>query len=150
MDFIIDKIEKGYPYNLLLLADETVEAINKYLYNSDVYIVKNAGETIGVFCLFSIDNQTVEIKNVAVSEKHQGKGVGSLIMKNIEKIAKKDYYQTIVVGTADCGIKQLRFYKKNGYSEYAVKENFFVENYAEPIYENGIRLKDMVMLKKEL
>ena len=97
MDFIIDKIEKDYPYNLLLLADETVEAINKYLYDSDVYIVKNAGETIGVFCLFSIDNQTVEIKNVAVSEKHQGKGVGRLIMKNIEKISKEEWFEIVSI-----------------------------------------------------
>ncbi len=34
------KITDNYPYNLLLLADETTEAINKYLFESDVYIAE--------------------------------------------------------------------------------------------------------------
>lgn len=148
------KIQKAntedYPYDLLLLADETVEAINKYLYDSAVYIVKNSAETIGVFCLFPIDEQTVEIKNIAVAEKWQGKGIGSFMMKNIEEIARQNSYRKIIVGTADCGIKQLHFYNKNGYTAYAVKENFFLENYTQPIYENGIMLKNMIMLKKEV
>lgn len=150
MKLLFSKIEKDYPYNLLLLADETVEAVDKYLYDSDVYIVKNAMETIGVFCLFTIDEQTVEIKNIAVTERWQGKGIGCLMMINIEEIAKQNSYKTIIVGTADCGTKQIHFYKKNGYTAYAVKENFFLENYADPIYENGVMLKDMIMLKKEL
>ncbi|RRD76627.1 hypothetical protein EII14_07760, partial [Alloprevotella sp. OH1205_COT-284] len=28
--------------------------------------------------------------------------------------------------------------------------DFFLENYARPVYENGIILKDMIMLRKEL
>lgn len=149
--FNIKKADIGeYPYDLMLLADETVEATHKYLYNSEVYILKNTVETIGVFCLFPIDEQTVEIKNIAVSEKWQGKGIGTRLLEKAEDIARGNNYTVIIVGTADCGTRLIHFYEKNGYVAYAVKENFFFENYAEAIYENGIMLKDMIMLKKEL
>ena len=150
MDFIFSRIEKYYPYNLLLLADETVAAINKYLPYSDVYIAKQQGKIVGVISLLPVDKQTIEIKNIAISPAYQGKGLGSWILKKAEEIARKGGYITIIVGTADCGTKQIQFYEKHGYSKYAIKENFFLENYAQPIYENGIILKDMIMLRKEL
>lgn len=150
MDFIFSRIEKYYPYNLLLLADETVVAINKYLPYSDVYIAKQQGKIVGVISLLPVDKQTIEIKNIAISPAYQGKGLGSWILKKAEEIARKGGYITIIVGTADCRTKQILFYEKNGYSKYAIKENFFLENYAQTIYENGIILKDMIMLKKEL
>ncbi len=43
---------------------------------------------------------------------------------------------------------QFHFYEKNGYSQYDVKKNYFLEIYRKPIFDNGIMLKDMVMLKK--
>lgn len=150
MDFIFSRIEKYYPYNLLLLADETVVAINKYLPYSDVYIAKQQGKIVGVISLLPVDKQTIEIKNIAISPAYQGKGLGSWILKKAEEIARKGGYITIIVGTADCGTKQIQFYEKHGYSKYAIKENFFLENYAQTIYENGIILTDMIMLKKEL
>jgi len=41
-------------------------------------------------------------------------------------------------------------YKKEGFEVFGVRKNYFVDNYPEPIYENGTQLKDMIMLKKEL
>ncbi|MDR2533849.1 MAG: GNAT family N-acetyltransferase [Tannerellaceae bacterium] len=144
----IYKISDNYPYNLLLLADETREAINKYLFDSDVYIAKVDKETVGVFCLLPRNEETIELMNIAVSSEMQNNGIGSNLMSGIEHIARQGKYKAIIVGTADCGFKQIRFYEKNGYSRYDLKKNFFLEKYSEPIYENGVMLKDMVMLKK--
>jgi len=90
MDFIFSRIEKYYPYNLLLLADETVVAINKYLPYSDVYIAKQQGKIVGVISLLPVDKQTIEIKNIAISPAYQGKGLGSWILKKAEEIATYD------------------------------------------------------------
>ena len=51
--YLLDKNEK-LPYDLLLLADETIDAINKYVFDSDVYVAKLNNEIIGVFCLYKI------------------------------------------------------------------------------------------------
>lgn len=146
----LEKIENNYPYDLLLIADETIEGINKYLFDSDVYIAKTEKEAVGVFCLLPRDEETIEIMNIAVSLEMQNKGIGSYLLSKIEKIARKGEYKTIIVGTADCGLKQIHFYEKNGYSRYDLKKNYFLEIYSEPIFENGIMLKDMIMLRKRL
>ena len=152
MDLSISKVTSDYPYELLLLADETVESIDRYLFDSEVYVATLPGEEkpAGVFCLYPVDDGTIELKNIAVSEAHQGKGLGSLILNNIDRIAREQGYREIIVGTGDCGFDQIRFYEKNGFRKYGVRENFFLDLFDEPIYENGIQLKDMVMLKKEV
>lgn len=147
LDFNI--INNNFPYEILLLADETKDVIDKYLFDSIVYEVAKNREIIAVFCLFEVDKNTVELKNIAVIEKYQNHGIGSKIVSFIKEICKEKYSK-IIVGTADYGISQINFYKKNGFKEYGVRENFFIENYAEPIYVNGFQLKDMVLLKHNL
>lgn len=142
------KEKESYPYELLLLADETVDAINKYLFDSEVYLVKNNSENVGVFCLYRINDQTIELKNIAVAEHFQSKGVGSLMIDFIKEKCSENF-KTLIVGTADCGDQQIRFYEKNGFVKYDVRRNFFIDNYEKPIFENGIQLKDMLMLKYE-
>lgn len=141
-------ITDDYPYELLLLADETRDAIDKYLLSSDVYLVTLNKDNIGVFCLYHQDSETVELKNIAVSENFQRQGIGEQMLTRIKKICAPKY-KRIIVGTADCGISQIRFYEKNGFQKYDVRKNFFIENYPEPIFENGIQLKDMQLLKFE-
>ncbi|WP_343536517.1 GNAT family N-acetyltransferase [Sphingobacterium thalpophilum] len=137
---------KDYPYDLLLLADETVAAIEKYLFKSTVYVVQVQDRVVAVFCLCPIDDTTLEIKNIAVSPPFQNSGLGSGILRYIQQ-TYADQYPNLIVGTADCGTDQIRFYERNGFVKYAVRKNFFIENYEQPIYENGQLLKDMVLLK---
>lgn len=148
----IQKINDNYPYDLLLLADETKGGIHKYLFESEVYIAKLSGSKapIGVFCLYPVNANTIEIMNIAVSEQYQNTGIGSRLLEESLKIAKEQGYKEIIVGTADCGLKQIRFYENNGFVKYDIRENYFTNIYDTPIYENGVQLKDMVMLKKTI
>jgi aminoglycoside 6'-N-acetyltransferase I len=151
MKLEFEKLKKGepYPYDLLLLADETVEAINRYLFDSTIYLVKTEDDFVGAFCLYKIDENTIELKNIAVSEHFQGNGLGSEILNFIKEECRKNF-KTLLVGTADCGFRQIHFYEMNGFEKYAVRKDFFVENYDLPIFENGIQLKDMIVLKFDL
>ena len=137
------------PYDLLLLADETKDAIDKYVYDSDVFLAKIDENIIGVFCLLKIDDKTIELKNIAVDEKFQSNGYGSVFIDFIKQEVKNKY-EDLIVGTADIGTRQINFYERNGFIKFDVKKNFFVDNYKEPIIENGIQLKDMVVLKYKL
>lgn len=144
------KNEKKIPYNLLLLADETVEAINKYIHQSEIYVHERDKVIIAVFALQTIDSDTVEIKNIAVDTVFQGKGIGQELLKDAINIATEKGFKKIIIGTGDAGIKQLYLYQKVGFEIYDIKHRFFLDNYPVPIFENGIQLKHMVMLKKEL
>jgi ribosomal protein S18 acetylase RimI-like enzyme len=137
------------PFELLLLADETKEAIEKYAYDSDIYLVQayENADPIGVFALYRISDNQVEIKNIGVLESFRNQGIGSFLIERIKQIASERNYREIIVGTPATGIREIRFYERNGFSKYAVKKDFFIENYAVPIVENGILLRDMVMLR---
>jgi ribosomal protein S18 acetylase RimI-like enzyme len=143
------KANDRIPFELLLLADETEAAIKKYIYKSDIYTVYSIKSLTpsGIFVLCRISDLVIEIKNIGVSEKFRNQGIGSFLIKKIKEVAAKENYKEVIVGTPDSGIRQIRFYERNGFRKYAVKEDFFIQNYPEPIYEDGVILKDMVMLK---
>ena len=150
----IKKIAPGdpIPYNLLLLADETVEGINHYLPQSDTYIATFADqrEPIAVMALQPLNGEEIEIMNIAVSTPLQSQGIGKILMDKAMEIARADGYTSLKVGTADCGTRQINFYKRNGFNVCEIRKNYFIEKYAEPIYENGVRLKDMVVLERKV
>lgn len=138
------------PYHLLLLADETKEAINQYIFSSDIYLLHDGTEDIAVIALYRKNNSELEIKNIAVIESYRSKGIGSILMNKAKEIAKENHYKTLTVGTSDTGFQQIRFYEKNGFIKSGVLKDFFIENYPAPIYENGLQMKDMVLLSHHL
>jgi ribosomal protein S18 acetylase RimI-like enzyme len=140
------------PFGLLLLADETIKAIEKYIYDSDVYVAveKKHSQPIAVFALYKRSDTDIEIKNIAVSEQLQNAGIGGFLISEIKRIAIAAKYENIIVGTPDSAARQINFYEKNGFRKYDLRKDFFVQNYPAPIIENGIMLKNMAMLKMEL
>jgi ribosomal protein S18 acetylase RimI-like enzyme len=152
LNYKISKLQSknDTPLNLLLLADETIESIEKYIYDSDVYVVTENQQLnpIAVIALYKINNTEIEIKNIAVSESLQGKGIGSYLVSEIKRIARRENFNTLIVGTPDCSYREIKFYEKNGFTKFDIKKDFFVENYSEPIIENGIVLRyDNVEIK---
>ena len=153
-EYKIVKLQPGrnLPFDLLLLADETVEAIEKYIYTCDVYILKqtNGTDAIAAFALYKISNAEVEIKNIAISESLQGRGIGSNVINEIKRIAIANQHKRIIVGTPENSSRLIHFYEKNGFIRYAVRKDFFIKNYPDPIIENGVTLRNMVMLKLDI
>lgn len=154
MQILVSKVylKPDLPFDLLLLADETIEAIEKYIYDSDVYIATESeeSEVIAVFALSKISNSEIEIKNIAVRETFQNNGIGGFLISEIRRIARAARYKDIIVGTPDGSARLIGFYEKNGFRKYDLKKDFFIKNYPAPIIENGVVLRDMVMLKMEL
>lgn len=152
-EYIIHKLKNddSIPFDLLLVADETKEAIEKYIYQSTIYsaFINECLTPVGVFALFKINDEQIEIKNIGVLELYQCRGIGSFLIEKIKEIAEENSYREIIVGTPDTGIKQIKFYEKNGFKKFAIKKNFFPKNYANTIIEDGVILKDMVMLKMQ-
>lgn len=146
---LLNNAEK-IPYNLLLLADESVEAIDKYINDCDIYVLESNHTIIAVYALQVTNNETAEIKNIAVSERHQGQGIGKLLLKDASVRAIDNGFREILIGTADASIRQLDLYQEVGFEIFDKRSNFFIDNYPEPIFENGIQLKDMIMLRKIL
>lgn len=138
------------PYELLLLADETTEAIDQYIFKCDIYLLQDGTENIAVMALCKNSDTELEIKNMAVIESYRSKGLGSILIKKAKEIALDNHYEVLSVGTSDTGFQQIRFYEKNDFKKTGIRKDFFIENYPSPIYENGLQMRDMVLLTHHL
>jgi hypothetical protein len=47
---------------LLLLADETIEAIDRYIFNSDIYLLHDGTENIAVMALYKTSDAELRSK----------------------------------------------------------------------------------------
>lgn len=150
--YTFNKISKDskIPYELLLLADETTEAIDQYIFKCDIYLLQKGTENIAVMALYQNSETELEIKNIAVTESYRSKGIGSILIKKAKEIALNNHYEVLRVGTSDTGFQQIRFYEKNGFKKTGIRKDFFLENYPSPIYENGLQMRDMILLTHHL
>ena len=147
MEFLkIENNKKRY-IDLLLLGDEEEKMIDKYLERGEMYILDDNG--IKAECVVTDEgNKILEIKNIAVSPKFQKQGYGK---KLIEFITEKysENFSVIQAGTGDSPLT-IPFYEKCGFKKSHIVKNFFIDNYKNPIYEEGVQLIDMIYLQKNL
>jgi predicted GNAT family N-acyltransferase len=69
-------------------------------------------QLVGCCILTSVDNRTVQLRQMAVDDAVQKKGVGRAILAFAEKTAKKKGYTTLIMHARDA---VLEFYRKCGY-----------------------------------
>ncbi len=133
--------------DLLLLADEQEDMIDKYLPIGDLFALYD--DNLKSICaVVPIDTETCELKNIATYEKYQGKGHGKALINYISNFYK-NHYKTMLVGTGEVPWI-LSFYENSGFKESHRIKNFFTDNYDHPMFDGEIQLVDMIYLKKEL
>ncbi|QSE98849.1 GNAT family N-acetyltransferase [Fulvivirga lutea] len=138
------------PFDLLELADPSRVQIDKYLKTGTCYVAKIASKTVGVVVLNEIDSFHIEVKNIAVRTKEQGKGIGKALLRHSESRGRDLGYSKLIIGTGNSSIRQLALYQKEGFEMDRIEKDFFLKNYSTPIFENGIQCKHLVILKKDL
>ncbi len=134
---------------LLLIGDEDEAMINKYLEQSNLFVLYDKNTLISICAVLQIDNKTIEIKNLATYPEYQSNGYASRLLNFICNKYQEENVSNIILGTGE-NETTLNFYKKRGFAETHRIKNFFIENYSHPIFENGKQLSDMIYLKKIL
>ncbi|WP_079913676.1 GNAT family N-acetyltransferase [Paenibacillus sp. 32352] len=149
---IIRELKPGepYPMDLLLLADPEEPVIRTYIDRCRCYVMEHEGVIAGVVALLPTRPLTVEIMNIAVLENMQGQGLGKRLLTHAIQAAKEQGCHTIEIGTGNSSVGQLHLYQRCGFRIHGVDMDYFVRNYEEPIYENGLQCRDMIRLKQEL
>ncbi len=133
--------------DLLLLADEQEDMVDRYLESGRMFVLDDGG--IKAECVVTDEGGGVlEIKNIATVPKSQGKGYGKRLIEFLEEKFHNGY-DVLQVGTGDSPLT-IPFYEKCGFKRHHVVKNFFTDNYDHPIVEAGVRLVDMIYLQKEL
>lgn len=148
MEILKIKENKKKFLDLLLLDDEEEKMIDKYIADGELFALYS--DDLKSICVLTSSKDSYEIKNIATYPQYQKQGYGKKLIEFIVDYCKtKDKSTKIYVGTGDCeGI--ISFYEKCGFEKSHKISNFFIDNYSEPIFEEGKQLIDMIYLKKDL
>ncbi len=131
--------------DLLLLADEQENMIDKYLEHGEMFVLDDNG--IKAECVVIKETDGIyEIKNIAVKPGCQRKGYGRTLIEFL--FSHYIECKIMLVGTGDSP-SIISFYQKCGFTESHRMKNFFTDNYDHPMFENGKQLVDMIYLKRE-
>lgn len=133
------------PMELLLLADPSEDKVRSYLSGSKCFVASSNGAVVGACVVQPLGAGAHELMSIAVQPTHQKSGYGTALLKWIIEFFRKSGASQIEVGTGTFGY-QLAFYQRHGFRVTSIDHDFFVNNYSEPIFENGIQHFDMLRL----
>lgn len=144
--FEVAQADKTQYMDLLLLADEQLDMIERYLQKGRMYALEVEGVVVSTCVVLSVDDDIFEIKNMATRPSYQRQGYGRRLIEYI--IGQyQDCAKCFLVGTGDTP-STLNFYKACGFEYSHVVKDFFLVHYDHPIIEEGHRLVDMIYLKR--
>lgn len=132
---------------LLLLADAIAAS---YLNEGDLGVYGD-----GVVLTIPADEPgTVELKNVAVAESVQGKGIGrAMIAAVLDELRKRDWRRAIV-GTGTADPRTYIFHQRCGFRPWRIERDVFTPGRgydpADLFEANGLVHRDMIWLDLDL
>jgi len=143
-----DEIKGLFP--LLMLAEPSESALRWSLDNlSDtVYAMEEGGVVVGAATM-RWRKEPCEIVELAISPGRQGQGLGRRFVEWLIEEARRRGKKEVFVGTANSSIGNIAFYQKCGFRMDHIRKDYFWYH-REPVFENGIRVQDMVVFRYEI
>jgi ribosomal protein S18 acetylase RimI-like enzyme len=127
---------------LFELAEDSASELDGYIDAGRVLVALEGDRAVGQLQL--IDG---EIKNMAVLESHQRRGIGRALIGAAIHRARQERRSTLVVATATADIGNLRFYQRLGFRMREIERDAFTAaNGYEAQQVDGIPLRDRVWL----
>jgi GNAT superfamily N-acetyltransferase len=136
---------------LFELAEDSAIQLDSYLASGRVLVALLGTEVIGHLQLVETGRSAeAEIKNMAVAEDHQGRGVGARLVRAAAELAAAEARSTLVVAAAAADIGNLRFYQRQGFRMHSVERDAFTPatGYPPGLHIDGIELRDRVWLDR--
>ena len=142
-----EKDNKEQYMDLLLEADPSKDMINDYLRDGELFVLTYKEKIACVAVVIKIDDETIELKNIATKEEYRGQGYAKKMLKYLADNYKQKYNK-MLVGTSENNIP---FYVKQGFDKYEKTiKNYFIDNYDEEIIDGDLHCIDMYYYSKDL
>jgi GNAT superfamily N-acetyltransferase len=145
--------------DLFALAEDSPIQLDAYLYDGRILVARRGSQIVGHLQLVAADvPEALEIKNMAVLEAEQGRGIGARLVRAALDLAAADAgagagkgagaVTTMLVATAAADVGNLRFYQRQGFRLRSVDRDAFTPatGYPSRILIDGIELRDRVWL----
>ena len=135
---------------ILLLAEPSRSALRWSLdhLSDTVYRFDEGGTLVGAATM-RWNDEPAELVELAVAEPHQSKGVGRRIVAWLVAEAARRGARAVEVGTRSTSLGNIAFYQKCGFRPAEVRRDYFWY-YPEPVVENGILVRDMLVFRHDL
>jgi GNAT superfamily N-acetyltransferase len=133
--------------SILQDADEGLERIRATLADArhTSYAALDGEALIGAATM-RWEPEESEIIYIAVAPERRGQGAGKAIIALLLEEARQRCARSMLVGTADASLENIAFYLKCGFRMDHVRRDYF-DYIQPPISENGILLRDMLVLR---
>ena len=131
---------------LLLEADPDEAMIGRYLDSGRMYVLEIDGAAAAVAVVVTLPDGSCELKNIAVDPTRQRQGLGRRLLQAVMDREAADYALMYVGTTAPTE----GFYQSLGFVYSHTVEGFFVDNYPESIFEDGVQCVDMRYWKRRI
>ena len=119
--------------------------IDRYLADGTMYVLEDDG--VKAECVVSdVGDGVLEIKYIATDPRFRGQGYGKALIGFIVR-TYQGRYSILQVGTGDSP-STIPFYEKCGFTRSHRIKDFFTDHYDHPIYDGGVKLTDMIYLRK--
>jgi len=138
---------------LFALADDSPQEIASYISLGEILVAREGELVIGHLQILETDSTGVfELKSMAVTEAHQGRGIGRGLVEAAVVRCRVRGGHRLIVSTATADIGNLRFYQRLGFRMYRIVRDAFspLRGYKEAILIDGIPLRDQVFLDRDL
>ncbi len=156
--------------NIERISNETRELVNQFFIDNwfstdmsirgeiidgtklDGFLLREENTIIGLVTYTFFDD-ICEI--VSLDSKRENMGIGSVLLKEVEKIAKNNNSQKMRLITTNDNMRALQFYQKRGYCLTklyinAMEEVRKIKPNVPALGDNGIPLRDEIELEKQL
>ena len=137
--------------DLFALAEDSPAQLDSYLHAGRILVARQGDAIIGHLQLVdTAQRDTVEVKNMAVREAEQRRGLGAQLVRAALDLAAADGRTVMVVATAAADIGNLRFYQRQGFRFRSIERDAFdaAAGYPADISIDGIPLRDRVWLDR--
>ncbi len=143
--------EAEYLLPLLLDAEEGEERIRSVLLDPTcmTYAARVDGDLIGAAVVRWEHAEASEIVYIAVIAERRGQGYGKHMLTSLQAELRTRGLSALLVGTASASLENLAFYQKCGFRLFEIRRDYF-DYIQPPLWEHGIQLRDMVMLRYEV
>lgn len=138
---------------LFELAEDSPEQLDSYLAAGRVLVALQGTTVVGHLQLVETGRPgEAEIKNMAVREDRQGRGVGARLVRTAAELVAAESGSMLVVATAAADVGNLRFYQRQGFRMRSIERDAFTPatGYPPGIRLDGIELRDRVWLDRPL
>ncbi|HEY0141955.1 MAG TPA: GNAT family N-acetyltransferase [Thermoanaerobaculia bacterium] len=135
---------------LLLLAEPSLRALRwSFRHMSDAVYRLDVDGTLAGAATMRWRGEPCELVELAIAPERQGQGLGKQFVAWLIEEAKRRGKRQMIVGTSSTSAANLLFYQKAGFRIDSIRHDYFWY-YDEPVIENGLPVRDMIVFRYEL